>query len=273
MVISNSDRFLFDLQGFLTLPGALSQAECDNYRALVRDLERHDYRDEWREHASPGPTMGTKHEAMPRLQLNGLLRLHSDFDRLVDHPRVLPFLEDFMDRPQLTNSWTICKGPGCEAGWWHHDIQPPQYWVRHGRIQSMMLNVIWCLDDNGPDDGCLLAIPGSHKRAFDLDANSFPKEAVPGMQRITCRRGDAILLCEGVIHNGAGKSTPGTRTNVYFGYSSVHYNAMTHSPEQNRHYCMPQEVLARLSPKQREMCSWMEYARPVGASEPRLVEV
>jgi len=273
MAITDSERFLFDLQGYLILPGALSVDDCDHFRGLVRDLECQDYQDDWKTAAAPGPTMMTKHEAMPRLQLNGLLRLHADFDRLIDDPRVLPYLEEFMERPQLTNSWTICKGPGCQSGWWHRDNQPQQYWVRNGRIHSTMMNVIWCLDDNGPEDGCLLALPGSHKSAFDLDANSCPGGKVPGMQAITCRRGDVLILSESVIHNGGGKSTPGTRTNIYYGYSSIRYNAMTHSPEHNRHYCMPEEVRCRLTAKQREMTAWMEFARPVEATASAAVPV
>jgi hypothetical protein len=272
MSVTPTDRFLFDMQGYLLLKGVLTACECDQLRALLRRLEALDYRDDWLSEATPGrePTRRTKHEQMPRLQLSGLLRLDPGFDHLLDHPRVLPYLEEFLDRPQLCNAWSICKGAGCWEGAWHRALGPAHYWVRDGRIQTTMITVIYALDDQGPADGGLMALPGSHKNHFELDLQARAGEAVPGMQVIPAKAGDVIVLSECLLHNGGAKTTPGTRSNLHFGFISNHYNIMTHEPEHNRHYCMPAPVRDRLTPRRRAMTRWMEFARPVEAPAPQL---
>ena len=47
-----------------------------------------------------------------QIRLNGLPRLDPVFDRLIAHPGYLPYLEAFMDQPQLVNTWSISKYPG-----------------------------------------------------------------------------------------------------------------------------------------------------------------
>jgi ectoine hydroxylase-related dioxygenase (phytanoyl-CoA dioxygenase family) len=271
MPVSDRDRFLFDLQGFLLLEGALSPDEISAYRAAVRRLESRDYDDSWMANhlgpadAKPEPT---KHGAPPRLRMNGLLRLDDAFHALIDHPRILPYLEEFMDGPQVINTWSITKGPDAPPSAWHRGTPAEQYSVRNGKIRTAMLNVVWFLDDNGPEDGCMVAVPGSHKNGIDLDIYAFPHEQMPGMRRIVGKAGDVFLFSESVFHDGARKTTPGTRTNLYFNYGARSFNVMTYSPEHNRHFCMPPEVRSRFSAKQREMTSWMEHCLAIEAPEP-----
>jgi ectoine hydroxylase-related dioxygenase (phytanoyl-CoA dioxygenase family) len=238
------------------------------YRALVRRLEARDYDDSWmagHQGAADAKPQPTKEGVAPRLRLNGLLRLDDAFHRLIDHPRVLPYLEEFMGGPQIINTWSITKGPDAWHGGWHRGMPAEHYTVRNGRIRTSMLNVVWFLDDNGPEDGCMVAIPGSHKNGIDLDLGASKHDEMPGMQRVVGRAGDVFLFSESVFHDGLRKTTAGARTNLYFNYGERCFNVMTFSPEHNRHFCMPPEVRARFSEKQREMSSWMRHCIPVEA--------
>jgi hypothetical protein len=268
MPISDRDRFLFDLQGFLLLEGVLPPDEVLAYRALVRRVEERDYDDSWiaNHRGAPGSEPNpTKEGAPPRLRMNGLLRLDDAFHRLIDHPRVLPYLEAFMEGPQIINTWSIAKARGAERGAWHRGMPAESYSARNGLIRSTMLNVVWFLDDNGPEDGCMVAIPGSHKNAIDIDLSGFAHEETPGMRRITGKAGDVFMFSESVFHDGLRKTTDGLRTNLYFNYGSKHFNVMTYSPQHNRHFCVPPEVRARFTDKQREMSAWMRHCIPVEA--------
>jgi hypothetical protein len=265
---SDRDRFLFDIQGFLLLEGVLSPDEVLAYRGLVRRLEQREYDDAWMgsqrgaPEAKPQPT---REGSPPRLRLNGLLRLDDAFHALIDHPRVLPYLEAFMDAPQVINTWSITKALDAWTGGWHRGMPASHYSVRNGRITTSMLNVVWFLDDNGPEDGCMVAVPGSHKNGIDLDLSTIPHDQMPGARPVVGKAGDVFLFSESVFHDGLRKSTPGTRTNLYFNYGALHFNVMTFSPEHNRHYCMPPEVRSRFSAKQREMSRWMHHCIPVEA--------
>lgn len=270
--VSERDRFLFDLQGFLLLRSALSAKEVQDFRTLVRELEGRSYDDAWmgghRGEAGRQP-QPTKEGAPPRLRLNGLLRLDPGFDRLIDHPRILPYLEAFMEDPQIINTWSIAKERDAAPARWHRGMPPPHYSVWNGRITTTMLNVVWFLDDNGPDDGCMVAIPGSHKQAVPLDLTAYPHHLMPGGQPIVGQAGDVFLFSECVLHDGRPKTSNGTRTNLYFNYGARHFNVMTYSPEHNRHFCMPEEIRARFSERQRRMSAWMAHCEPVRAPSER----
>jgi hypothetical protein len=262
---SPCDRHRFDLHGYLLLPGMLAAGECDRLRECVHNLEGQRFDDGWmvqadRRRAQPAPT---REGQLPRLRLNGLLRLHPDFHALIDHQGLVPYLEDFMDTPQLVNTWSISKGQGAQSSNWHRGLPAEHYCVRQGRIRTAMLNVVWFLDDNGPEDGCMVVVPGSHKNAIDLDWQSIPHGSMPGMARVVGKRGDVLLMSECVLHDGVPKTTPGTRTNLYFNYAASYFNVMTYSPEHNRHFCMPADVRSRFTPRQQALTAWMDYARAV----------
>lgn len=85
------------------------------------------------------------------------------FDTLIAHPRILPYLDAFVDDPQLVNTWSLSKrkGAGVEKGGWHGGLEPRHYAVDvGGQVRTQMLNVIWSLTDNGPGDGEMTVMPG-----------------------------------------------------------------------------------------------------------------
>src|SRR5690606_25349343 len=135
---------------------------------------------------------------------------------------------------------------GEDWGWWHAGIKPTDYSVYQGRIRTRMLNVIFFLTDNGPDDGCATAVPGSHKAAFTLPGIDYRHQMMPGGVRVTGRAGDILMFSEAVTHNGAPKTTPGVRTNLYFNYIDGTYNPamrelIARQTGQLHHYRFPPE--------------------------------
>lgn len=259
--VTETDRFLFDLQGFLLLKGVLSPGECRTLLDTVQMLERRTYDETerlkrtWNGHA-PQPTLAL---STGRTRLNGLLRLDPSFDELIDHPRVLPLLQAFMQEPQLVNTWSISKREGDPGGAWHRGRDPSHYTFRNGRINSRMLNVVWFLTDNGPEDGCMLALPGGHKSNIDVDHKAYDCAEMPGCVRVTGHAGDVFLFSETVLHTGLKKTTGGTRTNLYYNYTTRDFNVMTYSPQHNYHFCMPPRIRARFTPQRRVLTAWMEH--------------
>ena len=260
--VTRDERFLFDLQGFLVLRGVLSAEECDTYLQAVRRLEQQDYEDRFLESVPEGMTgKPTKETFDHQVRLNGLPKLDPTFDALIDHPRIVPILREFMGEPALINTWSISKSNGASAGGWHSGIRPTEYTYDNGVIRTRMLNCVFFLTDNGPDDGCMAALPGSHKRNLDIPYQQFDARKVPGCAAVTGRAGDVLMFSEAVMHNGLPKTTDGVRTNLYYNYVHAHYNGMMREPHNCHHFYFPPQVRARFNDAQRELTRWMEYVK------------
>lgn len=261
--VSVEQRFLFDLQGFLLLRGVLTPGECARYIAVLERLEEATYDDSWLASLPPGPAgRPTRETTQPgQVRLNGLPRLDLAFDELIDPPRILPLLREFVGLPQLINTWSISKWPGAAPGGWHRGVPTTDYSYRNGEIRSRMLNVVFFLTDNGPEDGCIVALPGSHKSSFDLTWRDYSGLDLPGAAAVTGRAGDVFMFSEAVIHDGLPKTTRGVRRNVYYNYVHAHYNVMTREPRNCHHFYFPPHVRERFTPVRRELTSWMEFTR------------
>lgn len=269
VTVTPEERFLFDLQGFILLKGVLDADECRRYLTLIEKLESRTYDDKAkrdRMNYTGRPSQPTLDRRPTSARLNGLLRLDPAFHALIAHPRVTPYLEAFMqatpgaESPQLGNTWSISKFKGDEPMGWHRGVSPFHYSYRNGKIFTTMLNTVWFLTDNGPDDGCVVALPGGHKSNVDLDWGRYRGLAMPGARAITGQAGDVFMFSETVLHNGLTKSTPGRRTNLYYNYFSRGFDL---SPEHSYHFYMPPSVRARFDSTQRKYTEWMEQLQSV----------
>jgi hypothetical protein len=262
--VSVEEKFLFDLQGYLLLRGVLSTAECNAFRDVLGKLQSREYPDDWIRNLAPElqqKSLPTCDRRTPgQVRFNGLPRLDPAFDSVIAHHRILPYLQAFMDHPQLINSWSIEKEKGSDTGVWHRGVPPTEYSCRNGVIRTRMLNVVFFLTDNGPEDGCVVAVPGSHKNNLDLPLSNYKNLEMPGSVAVTGKAGDVFLFSEAVIHNGLPKTTEDTRSNLYFNYAARDFNVMIYEPHNNHHFCLPPEIRERFTPQAKAVTQWMQWA-------------
>ncbi|MCJ8331371.1 MAG: phytanoyl-CoA dioxygenase family protein [Lentisphaeria bacterium] len=251
---SEEDIFLFDLQGFLHLKNVLDLESRESLLEKTLDYQSRDFDDKW---CTNETSQRTKEISEQQIRLNGLLRIDPIYDELISHSGVLPYLQAFMNEPQLINTWSISKTKGCPSAAWHRGVNPTDYYEQNELPKSRMLNVVWMLSDNGPGDGNLAVIPASHKANYKLDWNKYPEGELPGAQVIRAEAGDVFLFSEATIHHGESKNTEGTRTNLYYNYMEKMFNGMMYSPEHNYHFCMPETIRQRFDDSQKEMTKWM----------------
>jgi hypothetical protein len=259
-----ADTFQFDAQGYLVLRGVLDEARCARYRAELDRLFEQEYDDPWIAAGIPGQTTVQITEGQRRL--NGLPLWSDLFDEVISTPAVVDRLRQWMQMPQLVNTWAIDKTRGCPWGGWHRGLQPDDYTVRGGTVRTRMLNCVYLLTDNGPDDGCLAVVPGAHKSQIDLDMADYRQREMPGTVRLTGKAGDVVMFSETLFHTGAPKTTEGHRVNLYFNYIDATYNpamreAIAGRPGNVNHYVFPPEVRARFDDTQRELTEWMAWQR------------
>lgn len=112
--VSDDEKFLFDLQGFLILRGAIHRELIEALDRAIVANEAIDHDESW---ADGLPVVTAKHfikdtNIEHQIRLNGLLRLDPIFDQLIAHPALMPYLTEFMGEPQLLNTWSISKYAG-----------------------------------------------------------------------------------------------------------------------------------------------------------------
>lgn len=250
IIVPQEHRFLFDLQGYLLLRDVLDEDDCDEYYRAVLGLENSFLVDR------PRPTTLQTNNTLPQLA--------TMLSSLLDHPRVIPYLNSFVSEdPQLVHAWAISKipGPNAEHFGWHRNRRPRDYSCINGEIRCTMLNVIYMLTDNGPDDAEMLVLPGSHKANYELEWQSYPRDSMPGAVQVPGKKGDVLLLCESVLHGGMPKTKPGHRMNLHFNFVHETFNIAMNWPENVRDAHITKPIRLGFTRRQQKMLRWMDFAR------------
>ncbi|HTT88902.1 MAG TPA: phytanoyl-CoA dioxygenase family protein [Acidimicrobiales bacterium] len=206
----DEERYLFDLQGYLTVPDALSPDAVDELNAAVDELvEREMGREE---------TTHRWGDVLPRSRV---------FRDLIDNPRVLPLLEELLGpKLRLDHEYidVIRSGLGPIGARLHGGATPfdPVQYYRSGggNLHSGLLVAAYNLKDVGPDDGGFACVPGSHKAAFRFPENwkdlSNPH---PCVRRVTGPAGTAIIFTEAMTHGTLPWQGSDERRTMFYKYS------------------------------------------------------
>src|SRR4029453_732396 len=92
--VTDHDRYLFDVRGWLVLRGVLGDDEVAHYNGLLDRLRPEDIADADERDAA----------------LHWLFDVHPDFAALMDHDRVLPHLFELVDRKlRIDGAYALVK--------------------------------------------------------------------------------------------------------------------------------------------------------------------
>ncbi len=201
-MMTEEQRYLFDLTGYLHLEGAIGEEELAGALAAA---ERY---------------IQTPTEDLPsdfgsrdgRMYDNGFA-FDKSLERLVFQPSYWPIVKEFTTgKPRFVRGSMLVNQAGgvVDAGSLHcarEDFgwQSTRYECRDGRIYCDDFVVFTYLTDVYPGDGGLVVIPGSHKCNFNrpgslFDGGDLGDEAPPGALNITPRAGDAVIISELLTH-------------------------------------------------------------------------
>lgn len=183
--LTEQERFLFDVAGYLVIPNALQPFEASAYLEAAQRLHSSFPPGEWRQ-------LGAAYEQEPALE------------PLIDHPSVFPKIRALLgDRFILQSSWCTVSPPGFPGGGWHQDGSSA-YEFRRLAIPTPLVQLrvgFFLTDQSEPDMGNMVMIPGSHNSSVPLPPEL--KEApVPIQQVILGKPGCALLFHQGVFHRG-----------------------------------------------------------------------
>ncbi len=94
----------------------------------------------------------------------GMPYLPAVFSELIAWPAAIDALHALgFDRPRYWSAYIIAKEPNSSASYWHQDWP---YWDHavSGETEPHQLFLMYYLTDTSRENGCLRAIPGSHRR-------------------------------------------------------------------------------------------------------------
>lgn len=203
--MTETQKFLFDVRGYLLLPAVLSADECAEIKA----------------HLLAGGTGFT-----------------GPAQRLLDHPAVVDVLSEILTEWEpdgdfynfrCENSFVTIRSAGWAPGGTQkpHVVRPPQsagvmnYQAKGGRIYSALTRVVWELNEVKRGDGGTLFLPGSHKANFP-----YPDEAVepdsPLLEDYACPAGSVLIFTESLLHAATTWKNPDTdRVAIFNCYNSL----------------------------------------------------
>ena len=224
-MFTEEEKFRFDLQGFIVLPGVLTRTEC----TLLSELSDAAWP------RQPGDGAFRRTEAISRWG--------GEFLNLIDHPRVLPYLVELIG-PRLRADHDYCifmrsgaDGQNIHGGPMRYESD---HWSHYhdGVMRNGLMVATWVLNDAEPGDGGFVCIPGSHKTNF-IDA--VPKDVLTQEYRPDyviqpeLRAGDVLLFTEALIHGTATWRGSQERRALLYKYSPPH-SSWAKVPYNLQHY-------------------------------------
>lgn len=244
--LTELERTLFDITGFLVIPDALTPDEVKTSLAAARRLHAPFPANEWRQ-------LGAAYEREPAME------------PLIDHPSVFPKVRALLgDYFILQSSWCTVSPPGFPGGGFHQDGSGV-YEFRRLAVPTplMQLRIGYFLTEQSePTMGNMVLVPGSHNAAATIPRDTRPEE-LPIAQVITGRPGTALLFHQGVWHCGTRNEQDYPRFIQHMVYAPpwlVPSDRMGNDPE----------FLARTTPLRRALLGdWKRPEEPFGIGYPR----
>ena len=218
------EAYLFDLEGFLALEGALSASEVAELDDLLETRIQADV-----------PADADTHRFEYPFDWSPAVR------RLIDHDRLRPYLETILGEAyRLDHDYAdlIRRGKGPIGCFLHGGGTPHTFaeWYdfRDGRPRSGLAVVAINLRDVGPGDGGFAAVPGSHKANLPFPADwrdlAVPR---PFVRPVTGPAGTAVIFTEALSHGTLPWSGAGERRTLFLKFSpgALSWSATWYDPE------------------------------------------
>ena len=247
-----TERYLFDLNGYLIVPGVLSQSEVREINEVIDralpswDLEARagfihtGYDEETTLKGNSDPAGG------PVYFYGGLvLDWGAPIRRLVGHQKILSHLIELIGpRLRLDHQYAILMKPHDRAGVSHdlHGGGTPYdhsqcYEFRNGRFYNGLTVASFALTDTPAGAGGFCCIPGSHKSNLDL-----PEEMADLTRPADCvvqpalHGGDVLIFTEALTHGCLKWKAEHERRALLFKYCPGHLQWEKGSPFTSKNY-------------------------------------
>ena len=202
--LTELERFMFEVTGYLVIPNALTAEETDACLAASRRAHAAYPPGEWRQ-------IGHLYESEPAIE------------HLIDHPAILPKIRALLgDYFILQSSWCTGQPSGGKAGGYHQDGSGVFEFKRLAvPVPLMQLRVGYFLTDQSHDGmGNMVMVPGSHNANVTWPRSIVPDQADTPLREVICGApGTALLFHQGVYHRAGRNDMDFDRFTMHMVYS------------------------------------------------------
>jgi hypothetical protein len=238
--MSEAQKYLFDVKGWLCLPGLLGEEQL----AAVREHQM---------------KFLYERDALPVAERDN----HGGPSQvLLDHPEVVGVLNEILSHQGLASedcygftfdhTYTSHRQAGHDnfsphggGGFFNFRGNSHIYQMQKGRIHSGLTRVVWELNEVALGDGGTLFLSGSHKAAFERPPEWSERDS-PLWETYACPAGSAVVFTEAICHTGQRWSNEERdRLSLFTCYDTV--NAKWGKG------CPPPEVIAAMPEKRRTL--------------------
>ena len=273
--VTDTDDFMFDLNGYLILRGAVGAELLGQLNAAFDrfpDLEKGDWWGEVQRLDGGGPA---------GVELQSIVEAGPPFEALIDHPawidRVARYCgeqDTYVEGLFIDECFASIRRSGgffpLHSGG-QDGVVRNQFRFVNGQFRCAQVNILLALTDIGPGDGATRVLPGSHKsnlahpifaRAFD-DRREEEDETVEGAVEVHLKAGDALLFVDAIAHGAARRIHPGERRVLIYRYGPS-WGATRHG------FRYSDALLQRVTPRQRKILQPIPPRRPPATARGRL---
>ncbi|MBV7327449.1 phytanoyl-CoA dioxygenase family protein [Chloroflexi bacterium TSY] len=193
--LTEEQKFTFDTKGWLMIPGLIPEDELSEMRKFCYRLK-------------DDPESLPKHMRTP---------IAGPLEKLVDHPVVVGFCNEFLAYPALATeeyygfrfetSFLLYRnkgmgkfGPHNGNGLYRLPGNSHEYRALPGKGYSGLTRVVWELNPVKKGDGGTLFVSGSHKAAYSLPQSILDQKS-PLWETYECPAGSVIFFSEATTHS------------------------------------------------------------------------
>ena len=206
--MNEDEKYLFDLNGYLLLKEVLTEKEVAR---LNEGIDHHGEQLAPIDQSLAGGSE-TLEGTSRRKDLGGMLGWErpwcEPFRELLVHPKVKPYLDAILGAGYRLDHGPglIAMDEGCEGGTLHgggveREDLSEAYFFKNGRIYTGLTVVEYMLADEGPGDGGVAVIPGSHKANLPCPQSMKGwKQHQEHVLEVQARAGDALIFTETLTH-------------------------------------------------------------------------
>ena len=250
--MTDHERYLFDLQGYLTLPNALDANEVG---ALNEIVDAH--------------IAGLPNQDWSMHRFLGLLGWGAPFRNLIDHPKCLPYMQETVSpKVRLDHTYLdIIRPNHVPGGQVLHTggVMPQSYSVyQGGRFYNGLSAVAINLMDVNPGDGGFGCVPGSHKSNVSIPEEwmQLDEDPEPFVKRVTGPAGTVVIFTEALTHGTLPWTGSAERRTVFYKFSPHTFGWIQPYPDgqdidgltdQQRELLQPPSARYAPSPRDQEM--------------------
>ena len=238
--MSAAQKYIFDLKGWLLLPGLLTPAQLEPIRAhQMAFLYNRDQLPAAQRDNHGGPSQV-----------------------LLDHPAVVGVLNEIISHQALTtqecygfrydHTYTSHRraghdnfGPHGGGGFFNFIGNSHIYQMQPNKIHAGLVRVVWELNEVAAGDGGTLLLSGSHKAAFPRPDELSQRDSAL-WETYACPAGSALIFTEALCHSGTEwTNTERDRLCLFTCYNTVN--------EKWGKGCPAPEVIAAMPPKRQTL--------------------